>query len=129
MPFDTEELLRLNLQHGGGGFRGNWQGMLTERLRVINAIPDPFERVAYLAMVLIADQPFRNANHRTSASATINELTGRTNRTEHEIENWLRTAHERDEQGLGMDIQMLQESDTSPLVVQARRAFIEYLGG
>ena len=129
MPFDTAELLRINLLHGGGGFRGNSQQRLAERVLVINAIPDPFDRVAYLAMILIADQPFVNANHRTAATATIDELGGQTIRTVHEIENWFRTAQERDANGFEMDIQMGLESDTNPLVTQARRAYVEYLGG
>jgi hypothetical protein len=129
MPFTTQGLLQINLTHNGGGFRGNAQASLLQKVAVINVLADPFDRSAYLAMVLIADQPFMQANHRTTATAIFNELGNLTIRTEDEIATWLRMTHEWDPDGLGLDVRMLQEQDTGPVVKQARMALIEFLGG
>ncbi|MCB1910033.1 MAG: hypothetical protein KDH15_21940 [Rhodocyclaceae bacterium] len=128
MSFSTAELLGINLARGGRGFRDGAERPMIDRLAVINVIPDRFERAAYLAMVLIDRQPFKDANHRTTATAIARELGALTVRTEAEIETWLRTGHERNG-GLGLDVTMGQESDTGPVNTAARMALIRFLGG
>lgn len=127
MPTSAQALLDTNLAKGGKGFLSEThKTQLIEHVTVINAIPDALERAAYLAMVIIVGQPFKDANHRTAACAAINEAAGLTQRTSSEMETWIRTRHL---DGDGMDLQMLRERDGRDPVIQARRLIIRYLEG
>jgi hypothetical protein len=128
MPASITDLLSINLEKGGKGFRSENQKLtLIDRLSVINAIPDPFERAAYLAMVIIREQPFKDANHRTAAGAAIGEVGILTRRTSAEMETWIRSLHV--DGGTGMDILMLSERDERNPVATGRRTIIRYLEG